>query len=258
MDRAPLAVAALCATAFVIGVVVTQTRSTSDTASFALTATDRPAFGAEIRSYLLANPEVLMEAIGVLEARQAEEAVAGDQQLLAENADALFNDPTSWVGGNPEGDITIVEFMDYRCGYCKRAFPEVAELLARDGNIRLIVKEFPILGEASVLASRFALATRKVAGDKGYETVHDALMVLRGDVTEDALRATATEAGLDADAIFAAIDDPDIAAILNANRALGQRLNINGTPSFVFGDQFLRGYVPLEGMQQLIADLRKP
>jgi len=258
MDRAPLAVAALSVAALVIGVGVTLTRSGNETATFALSAADRPAFGAEIRSYLLENPAVLMEAIAVLEQREADAVAQGDQQLLSENAAALYDDPTSWVGGNPEGDITIVEFMDYRCGYCKRAHPEVVELLAQDGNIRLIVKEFPILGEASVLASRFALAARRVAGDDGYKAVHDALMMLRGDVTEAALRAVAAEAGLDADAITAAMADPEIAAIIAANRALGQRLNINGTPSFVFGDQMVRGYVPLEGMQQLVSQMREP
>jgi len=260
MNRAPLAVAALSVLALAVGVVVTQTRDrgtdADGTTAFALSEADRPAFGAEIRAYLLENPQVLMEAIAVMEQRDAAAQAMGDQQLLIDNADALYNDPTAWVGGNPEGDITIVEFMDYRCGYCKRAFPEVAELLARDGNIRLIVKEFPILGDASVLASRFALATRQLAGDAAYETVHDALMVMRDDMTEGSLRAVATEAGLDSDAILAAMNAPEVSAIITANRALGQRLNINGTPSFVFGDQMVRGYVPLDAMEQIVAGLR--
>ncbi|MBT8411781.1 MAG: thioredoxin domain-containing protein, partial [Octadecabacter sp.] len=104
----------------------------------ALTDGERDAFRAEVRAYLLENPEVLMEAIGVLEQRQAEAETMRDVQLAQVNADALFNDGYSYVGGNPDGDIMMVEFMDYRCGFCRRAHPEVAELLAQDGNIRIV------------------------------------------------------------------------------------------------------------------------
>ncbi|WP_108484181.1 DsbA family protein [Oceaniglobus ichthyenteri] len=218
---------------------------------------ERQEFRAEVRSYLLENPEVLMEAIAVLEKRQAQAETMNDQQLLINNAQALFNDENSWVGGNPEGDITVVEFMDYKCGYCKRAHPEVSELLARDGNIRLIVKEFPILGDQSLTASQFAIATRRIAGDEAYGEMKDALMTMRGDVTTESLRALADDAGLDTDAIITEMSDPEITQIIQANRALGQRLNINGTPSFVFGDQMVRGYVPLENMEEIVAALRE-
>ncbi|WP_102110050.1 DsbA family protein [Oceaniglobus roseus] len=222
-----------------------------------MTDAERAAFGQEVRAYLLENPEVLMEAISVLEKRQAEDQAKGDAQLLADNAEALFDDGYSYVAGNPEGDFTIVEFFDYRCGYCKKAAPEVTELLARDGNIRLIVKEFPILGDQSVLASRFALAVKKVAGDEAYGKIHDTLMELRADITESALRGVAEDAGLDADAIMAAMDDDDVTNIIAKNHALGQTLKINGTPSFVFGDEMVRGYVPLDTMQRLVEAKRE-
>jgi len=221
-----------------------------------MSAAERDAFRAEIRTYLLENPEVIMEAVAVLEKRQAEEQARGDSDLVKANAGALFDDGHSWVGGNPEGDITLVEFMDYRCGYCKRAFPEVESLIETDGNIRLIVKEFPILGEQSVLASRFAIATLNVAGDEGYKQVHDALMTFRGDITEPALARLAEGFGLDADAIAAEMGSEAVTEVINKNRALGQRLNITGTPSFVMEDQMLRGYVPLDAMQQIVADIR--
>ena len=221
-----------------------------------MSAAERDAFRAEIRTYLLENPEVIMEAVAVLEKRQAEEQARGDSDLVKANAGALFDDGHSWVGGNPEGDITLVEFMDYRCGYCKRAFPEVESLLETDGNIRLIVKEFPILGEQSVLASRFAIATLNVAGDEGYKQVHHALMTFRGDITEPALARLAEGFGLDADAIAAEMGSEAVTEVINKNRALGQRLNITGTPSFVMEDQMLRGYVPLDAMQQIVADIR--
>lgn len=221
-----------------------------------MSAAERDAFRAEIRTYLLENPEVIMEAVAVLEKRQAEEQASGDSDLVKANAGALFDDGHSWVGGNPKGDITLVEFMDYRCGYCKRAFPEVESLIETDGNIRLIVKEFPILGEQSVLASRFAIATLNVAGDEGYKQVHDALMTFRGDITEPALARLAEGFGLDADAIAAEMGSEAVTEVINKNRALGQRLNITGTPSFVMEDQMLRGYVPLDAMQQIVADIR--
>lgn len=217
---------------------------------------DDAAFGERVRAYLMENPQVIMEAVAVLEERQAEQQVGLDSKLVSDNADALFHDGVSFVGGNPDGDITIVEFTDYRCGYCRKAHPEVAELIALDGNIRLIVKEFPILGEQSMLASRFALATRRVAGDEAYVQVNDALMAMREDVTAEALEALAEDLGLDAQAILSELGHPEIGAIIAANRQLGQDLAINGTPSFVFEDQMVRGYVPLDAMQQIVAEAR--
>lgn len=111
-----------------------------------LTEAERSALRDEVRSYLLDNPEVIMEAIEVLETRQQQAAAENDVDLIKANATAIFEDANSWVGGNPEGDITVVEFLDYRCGYCRKAYGEVEELVKSDGNIRFIVKEFPILG----------------------------------------------------------------------------------------------------------------
>ncbi len=218
---------------------------------------ERAAFQAEVRAYLLENPEVLKEAIDVLNQRQDDQAAASDRDLLAANADAIFNDPTSWVGGNPDGDITIVEFMDYRCGYCKKAFPEVEELLKADGNIRLVVKEFPILGDDSVLASRYAIAVRQVAGDDAYKSVHDALMTLRADISPAALEALSKKFNLVHPAIQAMMDSPEVTSIIQANHALGTAMQINGTPTFVVQGQMLRGYVPLDGLRQIVADERK-
>ncbi len=221
-----------------------------------LSDAERDAFRAEVRAYLLDNPEVLMEAIGVLEDRQAAAEGERDAMMVAANANALFSSAFDVVLGNPEGDITIVEFMDYRCGYCRRAHPEVADLLEFDDDIRLVVKELPILGEQSLLASRFAIATRIALGDEAYITVHDALMEMRGDVTEPSLMALAGELGLDGAEIMAAMDDPLVMQTIEYNHGLAQTLGISGTPSFVFGDQMVRGYVPLDGMQQIVAMLR--
>lgn len=221
-----------------------------------MTDAERQAFRAEVRSYLLDNPEVLMEAIGILEQREQDAQAAADIALAQANADALFNDPNAFVGGNPDGDITIVEFMDYRCGFCKRAYPEVSQLIARDGNIRYIIKEFPILGEESILASRYALATRIVEGDAVYDNIHATLMEFQGNISETALARIGEAFGLNNDAIFAEMDSEAVTTIINNNRALAQRMRISGTPTFVVEDQMLRGYVPFDQMQQIVAAAR--
>jgi len=219
---------------------------------------ERTVFRSEVRSYLLENPEVLMEAIAVLEDRRANEAAASEETMLQVNADDIYNDPASWVGGNPDGDITIVEFMDYRCGYCKKAFEEVNELLSSDGNIRFIVKEFPILGEQSDLASRFAVAVLQLEGAETYGKVHDALMTHRGDFTPEVLNQFAADFSFgDSAAVMARMSSDEVSAVIDANRALGSRLQINGTPTFIIQDSMLRGYVPLDGMRQVVAAERK-
>ncbi|HHL22214.1 MAG TPA: DsbA family protein, partial [Aliiroseovarius sp.] len=174
----------------------------------AMNAEETDAFGAAVRAYLLENPEVLMEVIAELEKRQAQAQVADDASLIAVNSDDIFNDGYSVVMGNPDGDVTIVEFLDYRCGFCKRAFPEVQELLKSDGNIRFIVKEFPILGDDSVLASRFAISTQILYGDEAYTELHDTLMAMRANVSEEALITIADDMGLDGQAIMDGIDNP--------------------------------------------------
>jgi protein-disulfide isomerase len=222
----------------------------------AMTDDERAAFRDEVRSYLLDNPEVLLEAIDLLERRRAEAAQREEVAMIRANADDIFDDGYSWVGGNPEGDVTLVEFLDYRCGYCKRAFPEVESLVEADGNIRLVIKEFPILGEESVLASRFAIATLMEEGDDAYKALHDALMTLRGNVTATALASLAENLGIDAAAVTARMDTPEIDGVIAANQQLAQRLQIGGTPTFVLEDRMLRGYVPLEQMQAIVADAR--
>ncbi|WP_068116689.1 DsbA family protein [Tropicimonas marinistellae] len=222
-----------------------------------LTDGERDAFRAEVRAYLLENPEVLMEAIAVLEDRQKQEQASNDVALVQANAADLFESDGDWIGGNPDGDVTIVEFVDYRCGYCRKAYPEVSQLVADDGNIKLILKEFPILGEQSTASSRVALATRKALGDDAYEAVHDALINFRGEVNDLSIRALASDLDLDADAILAAMDDPAVDAVIAENHALAQRLQISGTPTFVVGDTLLRGYLPYDGMKNVVQDVRE-
>lgn len=222
----------------------------------AMSADERDAFGAQVREYLLENPQVILEAINLLEQQQAAAESQADLELVRNNADELFNDGYSWVGGNPDGDITLVEFMDYRCGYCRRAVPEVAKLLQADGNIRLVIKELPILGEASVISSRFAVAAKQVGGDEAYKQVHDALLEFGGDVSEVTLRRLSDGLGLETDAIFEAMNSDAVSEEITRTRALAQKLNISGTPTFVLGTELLRGFLPADQMQQIAAQVR--
>ena len=215
------------------------------------------AFGAQVRAYLLANPEVIFEAVAEFEKRQAAAQGDMDQALIAANFDAIFNDGHSFVGGNPEGDITLVEFMDYKCGFCKRAHSEVADFLQADGNIRLVLKEFPILGPESELASRFAVAVLQLAGPDAYAQAHDALMLSDDPITPDSLSELARDLSLDGDAILAALDSTAVNTVLQENRLLAQRLQISGTPSFIMNTEFLRGFLPAEGLAEVAASLRQ-
>ena len=221
-----------------------------------MSAAEREAFRAEIRAYLMENPGVLFEAARAYEDQQARAQANADKDVIAANADAIFDDGFSWEGGNPDGDITVVEFMDYRCGFCRRAAPEVDKLLANDGNVRLVIKELPILGDQSVIMSRFAIATQQVAGDDAYKEVHDVLLSFNGDASDRRLRRIASDLGLDAEAILEQMDAPEVTQVLAENRALAQRLNISGTPSFVVEDEVLRGFLPADQMGLLINDKR--
>lgn len=222
----------------------------------AMSEEERAAFGAQVRAYLMENPQVIMEAVAALEAQQAEAQALADVDLVKEHAEAIFNDGYSFVGGNPDGDVTLVEFLDYRCGFCKRAFGEIEKLIETDGNIRFVVKEFPILGEQSVLASRFAIATKLVEGDTAYKALHDALMAFDGEITLPALRRLSDTFGHDASAIEARMNDETVTANLQATRQLAQLLQINGTPTFVLEDELLRGFLPADQMQLIVDDKR--
>jgi protein-disulfide isomerase len=221
-----------------------------------MTAEDRDSLRAEIRAYLIENPEVLVEAMDVLQVREEEAALERDALLIQTRASDIFASPADWVGGNPEGDITLVEFMDYRCAYCRKAHEEVKELVTSDGNIRYVVKEFPILGEASLLSSQFAIAVRLLHGDEAYKAAHDALIALRGEPTAETLGRLATDLGHDPAPILDRMGTDEIREIITANHALADVMEISGTPTFVLKDQMLRGYVPLEDMRGIVAEAR--
>ncbi len=220
------------------------------------TDTEREALHAEFRAYLLENPEILRDMISLLEEKQNAATAEGDRDLVAAHSGDIFDDGFSWVGGNPEGSITVVEFLDYQCGFCRKAQPEITELLDTDGDIRLIVKEMPILGPGSDLAARAAVATLISEGPETYENLHNRLMALPGQITDISLDKALTEAGLDPVAIRTAMTDPEVERRIAVTRELAGKLAISGTPTFVFDNRMVRGYVPLAEMQGLVGDIR--
>jgi protein-disulfide isomerase len=225
-----------------------------------MTPEARAALRAEIRAYLLENPEVIFEAVAEFERRTAAAQAEMDTALVEINAAAIFADGHSWVGGNPEGDVVLVEFMDYRCSFCRRAFPEMMAFVEEDGQVRLVIKELPILGPASETMSRFAIATLIEQGPDTYFRVHEALLALQGEPTQAVLAGIAAELGFDPGPVLAAMGSARVDTILTENRRLAQRLQISGTPSFVMGDgaggQMLRGMVPADRLHETAAALR--
>lgn len=220
-----------------------------------LTDGQRVQLRAEIRAYILENPEIILEAIQILEERRNQAEVNADQRLVAQHHEAIFNDGFSHIAGNPDGDVTLVEFSDYRCGFCKRAHPEIKALLDSDPNIRLIVKEFPILGPDSVTAGRMALAALKVDPGK-YAELNDKMMAYPGNLTEAVAYRIAKDVGYDVVALKELAGDEEIDRQLETNYALAQQLGLQGTPSFILGDEIIRGYLPLREMQAAVADAR--
>ena len=222
-----------------------------------MTDAEVEALGEEIRAYLLANPEVLVEAMNVLQEREDAAAQERDLSLVVSQSDALFVNQSDWVGGNPEGDVTLVEFMDYRCSYCRKAYEEVEKLVEADGNIRFVVKEFPILGEASMVSSQFAIAVLQLHGDEAYAKVHEGLITLRGEPTPETLSRFATDMGLDPKPIMDRMNTPEVMDIIKANHALAKTMDVTGTPAFITLAGVMRGYAPLETMQDFVAAARE-
>ena len=221
----------------------------------AMSDPEKAAFGEAVRDYLMANPNVLVEAINVMEERRLADEAQNDKVLVQTHRDAIFNDGHSWVGGNPQGDVTLVEFIDYRCGYCKKINPELEALLKEDGNIRFILKEFPILTEESQLAARFAVAVQQIAGQDAYKKTHDALMESRGPVTLESLKTLAGGVGVDADAVISRMNTEEVSAVLRKNHQLAEQMRIMGTPTFIIEGEMLRG-IPAQGLGPVIEQIR--
>jgi len=201
-----------------------------------------------------ANPEIVMEAIEALQAREQQAQAMQARAVLTANKDALERDPNAAVFGNPDGDVTIVEFFDYNCGYCRRAFNDVKALVAADPNVRVVMREWPILGEASVFAARASLASRNQGK---YQAFHVALMEHEGRASEAAVMEIAQSLGMDTEQLRVDMEAPEVTAHIQTSQQLTQALGLNGTPAFVVGSELVPGAIELDQMQALVEQARE-
>jgi protein-disulfide isomerase len=224
-------------------------------AAEALSGAQQEQIEAVVREYILKNPEILVESLRGYEEKHRQATEEDAKKAIAANRDALEKNPTSPVAGNPQGDVTIVEFFDYRCGYCKKVLPSLQELLKTDKNVRVVFKEFPILGPDSVIAAQAALAAWKIAPDK-YLPFHLALMESRGEMNEARVLEIAKKVGLDPEKLKAAKADPEIKATIERNHELARALQINGTPAFIVGGQLVPGAVDITTLREMVGTAR--
>lgn len=210
-----------------------------------------------IRDYIMQNPDVVLDALQEMERRRRAEAEARQQEVVSQMQDRLFTDPRSVAVGpaDPESGRTVqmVEFFDYQCGYCKRVFPSLMQVLSDDPALRIVFIELPILGPVSTFAARAALASRKQ--DKYFE-LHQAIMNERGQLSELRVMEIADSIGIDVGKLQADMDDPEVARLINDNLALARDLGITGTPAMVVGKHLVPGAIGLEDLRNLIDETR--
>jgi protein-disulfide isomerase len=207
-----------------------------------------------IREYLRVHPEVVMEALQEMERRQQEAQKRQRAEAVRTYLTELTQDPGSPVGGNPQGQVTIVEFFDYQCGYCKRVTVEIKKLLQTDSDVRLVYRALPILGPVSVFSARAALAAHRQGK---YEPLHAALMETNERLTEQKVLQLAAQVGLDVAQLEKAMADPTVAAALDRNFDLQRKLNIQGTPALVVGMEFIPGAADVATLKKLVEQARR-
>ncbi len=241
----PIAAVALAATAL--------TPATAKAQSAAVDDAQRAAIETVIRDYLMKNPEIILQAVESLQQRQKVAEAERSKRALVDNQQALTRNPADPVAGNPQGDITVVEFFDYQCGYCKAVQADVQRLIKDDGKLRFVFKELPILGPASVVAARASLAAR---AQGKYLEFHNALMGQRGQIDEDTILRLAKSVGLDTEKLKKDMSSREVQAVIDDNLALAETLGIHGTPGFVFGTELIPGAIKLDEMKRLVAATR--
>ena len=244
--RASLAAALVC------GFIAASEAAPSKAAE--MPTEQRQAIEGIIHDYLLHNPDVLLEALRGAEEKLNHDADIKAAKVLNDRQSEVFDDHETPVAGNPRGDVTIVEFFDYRCPYCKQVLPSLQTLLKEDHNLRFVFKELPVLGPQSVTAAHAALAAQRQGK---YEAFHNAMMATKGQITDETVYKVAGSVGLDVDRLKQDMSRPEIDQALKANLALADALNIHGTPGFIIGKHIVPGAVDLDSLRNMIADARK-
>lgn len=210
-----------------------------------------------VKTYLVAHPEVIEEAMNELAKRQAAAETEKHQATITQNSAAIFNSPHQVVLGNKDGDVTFVEFFDYNCGYCKRAMSDMLDLMKSDPKLKVVLKEFPVLSQGSVEAAQVAVAVRmQDPTGKKYLDFHQKLLGGRGAADKARAMAAAKEAGLDTAKIEKDLSSPEVRATIEENFKLAEAMGMNGTPSYVIGKQIVVGAVGLDGLKEKIGIAR--
>jgi protein-disulfide isomerase len=217
---------------------------------------DRQALDQAIHDYLMNHPEVIVESLRAAEKKMQDAQDAAARTAIGDRQSELLRDPASPIAGNPNGDVTIVEFFDYHCPYCKQVEPALDALLKEDPKIRIVYKEFPILGPDSVTASQAALAALK-QGPQKYSRFHAAMMSTKGAINETVIMQVARDAGLDVTRLKMDMKAPDVETMIKRNYDLAEALKIHGTPAFIVGDALAPGAVDIDTLRKMVADARK-
>jgi protein-disulfide isomerase len=217
-------------------------------------ASQRQQVEAIIHDYLLQHPDVLIAALRHAEEKLHQDDETKSSQAVLDHHREIFSDPSTPVGGNPRGDETIVEFFDYRCPYCKQVEPSLEAMLKQDPNLRLVYKEFPILGPVSVTAAHAALAAQRQGR---YDAFHAAMMEAHGNITDDTVYRIAASVGLNVDELKSDMASPEFARQIKDNLKLADVLDIRGTPAFVIGDKVVPGAADIDTLKSMVADARK-
>jgi protein-disulfide isomerase len=207
-----------------------------------------------IHDYLQQHPEAVAESLKAAQQKADADRAAQVQKAIIARRGELLHDPNSAVGGNPNGDVTLVEFFDYRCPYCKAIEPSLEALIKEDHNLRVVYKEFPILGPVSVFASRVAIAARKQGK---YAAFHDRMMAVRGSIDDATVMTVAKESGLNLTKLKNDMASAETDAVIRRNYALADTLGIDATPALVIGSRLTMGAVDIDGLRKLIAEARK-
>jgi protein-disulfide isomerase len=221
------------------------------------TAEQRTAIEAIVKEMLLKNPELIQEALVELEKRQQQAQIDSQKQVLVSERATIFESPKSAVAGNPQGDVTIVEFFDYNCGFCKRSLTDLQELIKLDPKLKVVLKDFPVLGAESVEASRVAIAVKnQIKGDK-YWNFHVALMGTRGRINGAKALEVAKEFGANIDQVRRDMESAETRGAIEETVVLGDRLGLTGTPAFIIADEIVFGAVGVEQIKSRIDAVRK-
>ena len=250
MKSSPRLIAAVCA-ALLIPAAPQIVRADDFSAS------QRTAIESIVHEYLIAHPEVLQEAMNELEKRQSAAEAEKHKVAVKDNASKLFSSPHQVVLGNPDGNVTFVEFFDYNCGYCRGAMNDMLTLMRDDAKLKVVLKEFPVLGPGSLEAAQVAVAVRmQDTTGKKYLDFHTKLLGGRGPADKARAMAAAKDAGLDTARIEKDIASPEVKATIEENFKLAEEMGMNGTPSYVIGKQIVIGAVGLEGLKEKVGIAR--